>query len=473
MPNEANSPSLDNHRPERRATDRALVGPPLVVCFILALAYSYIIPLGYGPDEPRHFNLIKLLWVDHKLPRVLPDGREFANAIALHPPTYYLIEGLLWYPAQWLANTLAPHAHSGLLRRLVIGAEPAPVPDELLPRAIMYRIFRLTSPLWGLLIIWLVFRAIRCTWPNAPWLASATAWAMALWPHLLMNFATITNDCGANLAGAVFVWYWACAAPRRNLTARDAALAGLVLALAALMKIHVAACLLLLTLLALAWPYGRRFAVSPAFWRNAAIALAVAAALAGPWYARNIALYGRLNYVPQGYRIIPPGMGLIDGLATGILGSALAATISGLFRSLWAQVGWLPSALTLPAYLTLALITALSILGLVRLSSRRKPIDWTAARPALCLILPFPTAWMLAVYVALFVHFGWHEGGRYLLFALPGFIIPLLAGLAAVIKPKPTIYIFVALLALLNLASAYNLLAHLNPTYGGTVLIGQ
>ncbi|MBC7287856.1 MAG: hypothetical protein H5T86_07395 [Armatimonadetes bacterium] len=464
--------TLRGNQRRTASSEWRLIIAPLLVLAALAISYSYIIPLGYGPDEPRHYNAIRLLWVEQRLPRVLPDGRELGNAMAQHPPTYYFVEGVFWYPAHGLGRAVARWARSGLLRRLVIGAEPAPVPDELLAEAVAYRIFRLTSLLWGMATIFLAFRAVQALWPEQPLLAGCVAWLMAMWPHALMNYATVTNDCGANFAGALFVWYWACRAPRGPGDLRHAAAAGLVLALAALMKIHVGATLAVVTVLALAWPHGRRCCLSAAFWARLAVAAGVVILLAGPWYARNFVLYGHINYVPEGYSIIPRGMTAVDAALTGILGQALLATLWGLFRSIWAQVGWFPQSVAQLVYGILLVFSVAALAGLRRfLLSCPSIAEWR--RRAACLLLPFPIAVLIAIYIALFVHFGWHEGGRYLLFALPGLALCLAGGLTTLFGDKRAIYVVVVLLAALNLLSAFNLVTYLNPTYGTTVLIGQ
>ncbi|MCD6352577.1 MAG: glycosyltransferase family 39 protein, partial [Armatimonadetes bacterium] len=301
---------------------RAVLGPAIVLV-ALSLLYSYVIPLGYGPDEPRHYGFIRLLWGSGQLSRVLPDGRELGNAIAIHPPTYYFVEGVLWYPARALGRVLAPHLKAGLARRLIVGAEPAPVPDELLDEAVAYRLLRLTSPLWGLATLLLVFAAVRRLMPSSPQVALGVAWVMALWPHLLMNFATITNDCGADFAGALFVWYWACRAPRGTGGWRHAAWAGALAGLGGMMKGQLLLCLTPVAYVALAWPYGRRFWADRRFWGQAAVATVALLVIAGPWYARNFVLYGQLNYVAPGYQAIRAGMGFLDALMTGIVSQAL------------------------------------------------------------------------------------------------------------------------------------------------------
>ncbi len=450
---------------------------PAAVLVLLSLVYSYVMPLGYGPDEPRHYAFIRLLWTSGRLSRVLPDGSELGNAIAIHPPTYYLIEGLLWYPARALGHALAPYLKAGLARRLIVGAEPAPVPDDLLDEAVTYRLFRLTSPLWGLATLLLVFAALRRLMPQSPLVAVAVAWIMALWPHLLMNFATITNDCAANFAGALFVWYWACRAPQDAGDWRHAARAGAVAGLAGMMKGQLLLCLTPVTYVALAWPYGRRFWANRRFWSQATVATLLLLLIAGPWYARNFVLYGQLNYVAPGYQAIPRGMSFFDAVLAGIVGQAWAATAWGLFRSIWAQVGWFPSALAPLFYGLLGLLVLAAVVGIIIGLQRRRSASQTLppqrARGLVALFLPYPLILLLNFYVVLYVHFGPHEGGRYHLFALPGLATALAWGWLKLPWGHWVLRAAILLLAIINVACVYNLLAFLNPTYGTTVLLGQ
>ena len=70
--------------------DRALIGI-IFMSALLGLAYNGAMHLGYGPDEPRHMNYVKLLFEEHSLPRLNPDGTEYHGAHTFHPPLYYLV----------------------------------------------------------------------------------------------------------------------------------------------------------------------------------------------------------------------------------------------------------------------------------------------------------------------------------------------------------------------------------------------
>jgi hypothetical protein len=469
----------DDHgtRARRAGRLRLVWALPLLLCAALAITYSYVIPLGYGPDEPRHYAFVRLLWVHHQLPRLLPDGSELGNATVYHPPTYYLLEGLLWYPGHWLGRVAAPALTTGLARRLVIGVEPVPLPSFLLPDAVTYRLMRFTSVGWGVASLALVLAALRTLWPHRPAVALSVGLLLALWPHAAMNFATITNDVAANLVGALFVWYWACRAPQGPGDWRHAARAGAITGLGAMMKAQLLLCLTPVMLVGLALPYGRSWWKQRQWWTQAAVALLVLMIIAGPWYARNLCLYGQINYVAPGYRIIPPGLTVLDALLVGLLGRALRAVLGGLFRSIWAQVGWFPAAVAPQLYLLLGLLVLAAVAGWIRIALHRRrhpsPLDPFRARALCCLLLPYPAIFLLNVYVALFVHFGTYEGGRYHLFALPGLATLLVKGWLGLGRRGGVVVAGLGLFVLLNALSIYNLLTYLNPTYATTVLVGQ
>ena len=52
----------------------------LLLSVLLGLAYNAAILLGYGPDEPRHMAYVNLLFTEHTLPRINPDGTEYYGA---------------------------------------------------------------------------------------------------------------------------------------------------------------------------------------------------------------------------------------------------------------------------------------------------------------------------------------------------------------------------------------------------------
>jgi hypothetical protein len=244
-----------------------------------------------------------------------------------------------------------------------------------------------------------------------------------------------------------------------------------------MMKGQLLLCLAPVTLVCLAWPYGTRFWQQRLFWLQAGPALLLLLVIAGPWYGRNLVLYGKINYVAPGYEAIPPGTSFVDALLAGIVQRALVAIFSGLFRSIWAQVGWFPDSVAPVLYTLLGLLTAASAVGIcLGIAARRRraiPMAAERTRALVALFLPYPMIFLLNVYVAMFIHFGTHQGGRYHLFALPGLATTLVWGWLRLPRGQWVITAAVILLALLNAVSIYNLLTYLNPTYGTTLLLNQ
>jgi hypothetical protein len=409
---------------------------------LLSLAYSAIIPMGFGPDEPRHYAYVKLLMEQGKLPRTYPGGRELGGAIAVHPPLYYAALGALYYPAKavggaWLAQ----------------------------------RLYRLISTALGVAALLCVWAVARRTFPGRPGLALLVTAATGLTPHFLMDQSIINNDAAANLVCPLFVWF---ALRRRDAgwRLRDAAWCGLLLGLFALVKGQVLACLPPVLLVVLAWDNGRGFWRRGSFWLRAGIALGLLLAISGWWYARNLALYGQITYLPKDYRAIPPGASLVDAWVGGVVASLIVRAFVGLFQSLWAQIGWFPGGLADGLYALLAVVCLLALAGwIVMLLRRRRGADvplLQRPRELVALVLPFATTYLLVMYIAVFQHVGWYQGGRYILVGLSGFAALLAAGWHAAV---PSRYrpigaaLLIALLLVLNAVSMWNLLTHLNPTY--------
>lgn len=414
----------------------------LAVFVILALIYSAIIPLGYGPDEPRHYRFVTLMVEQHKLPRVLPEGGELGRAIAIHPPLYYSILSILYLPAQRLGGDWWAQ-----------------------------RLLRLLSPLFGAATLALVWGACRRVFPGKPWLALLIPAVQALWPHFLLDHSVINSDNGANLAGALFV-YFLVSRPGGAWPVRSALLGGLVVGIGALMKGQLLLCLPPVLVCIMAWDHGRRFALDPRFWRAVGLAALVALILAGPWYARNLVLYGQINYVARGFEGIPPGMSLLDAWSQGIVQALVSRAIVGVFHSIWVQVGWFPDSMADALYAGLGLLLVVSAVGWVRLAAKARArtlkLEPGQARRFAALFGPFVCIYPLILYVATFVHMGVYQGGRYAMFALPGFAAFLALGWRTAIPARLRLagaILVLAFFLLLNALSMWNLVTFSNPTY--------
>ena len=165
-------------------------------------------------------------------------------------------------------------------------------------------------------------------------------------------------------------------------------------------------------------------------------------------------------------------MSFVDALAAGYVWMLVRRTIVGVFLSIWAQVGWFPEAIAGPLYRLLGVLLAICGAGWVYLAikaargktevTRRRMRDLTAV------MLPFLAIYLLIHYVVIFVHQGPHQGGRYAMFALPGFVTFLALGWQAVVPRRLRAVgaaLVLAFFLLLNAVSMWNLVTYLNPTH--------
>ncbi|MBI2299033.1 MAG: hypothetical protein HYU66_08845, partial [Armatimonadetes bacterium] len=97
------------------------------------------------------------------------------------------------------------------------------------------RLMRLAAPGFGLLTLAAWWGALRRLFRERTGTALFATAMIALWPHALMANSLVSNDNGANLAGAVTALFLV-SRPGGPWSRRDAVLGGLILGLAALMK---------------------------------------------------------------------------------------------------------------------------------------------------------------------------------------------------------------------------------------------
>ena len=222
----------------------------------LGLALIVRVPMGASPDEAAHWQYIDYIASNHQLPIFKVEMKPPLPGYEFHqPPLYYLTAAPGW---------------------------------ALLPAGIENAWARLVSLICGALTLIFIWKSARLLLPGDRSIAiSATAFA-ALWPLHLGVSAGSNNDAMGGLWAAALFW---CGARvlMRGANLRDAALMGLFIGLGALTKntVLVVGAVMLVALIA-AHPQEK----SPSRIVNLLVALAVAALVAGPWWARNVMLYG-------------------------------------------------------------------------------------------------------------------------------------------------------------------------------------
>jgi 4-amino-4-deoxy-L-arabinose transferase-like glycosyltransferase len=221
------------------------------------------------------------------------------------PPLYYWAAAALSAPfdaSNWREiRRLNPHSDMGV---------PAPdgnanvvlhTPSEAWPwrgAALAVRMARLASILMSTATVFFAYLFARELFPSAAqhdgWLRIAVPALIACTPMFAFISGSVNNDNAAVLFSTIGLW-WALRLMRTEaLTARNAAIAGLITGLGALSKSSALGLIGLFGLAALLTFRRdmRRFVMR--FISFAAVMLAVALAISGWWFVRNLVLYGDL-----------------------------------------------------------------------------------------------------------------------------------------------------------------------------------
>lgn len=387
---------------------------------LLGLICNFAVLIGFGPDEPRHMNYVRLLLSEHVFPFLEAGQTEHAGAHTLHPPLYYLL----------LAPFLALF--------------------QALPGEIEWHLLRLVSLALclGALPLWYQI-ALRAGEGDRHVARLAVA-HIALLPMLGMIGGVINNDSASFFAVALFVWLLAVKFPD-DVSLKSALWIGLCFGLGGLTKATVLLCdgaalLVYLWLQRDVSPLSRAL-----FWQRLAIIGAGVLLISGPWYMRNVSVYGQFaGPIATGFslvdmKMLPPGGPLVMMMHPNF--PQLFGMVNwSVFYSLWSQKDWIPESFRDAVYYVLATYCAFALLGLALSAARRKKaatnenaahMSTHAGRIARASsVAAFGINWLACITIALFQHWGWHEGGRYLLPSIGGLAILLALGWRGLLNPN-------------------------------------
>ena len=416
---------------------------------LLGLIYNFAVLVGYGPDEVRHMKYVTLMLDQHRLPLILPDGTEYAGAHPLHPPYYY-----------------------ALLLPIIAIFRGLPGDGE-------WHIARLVSLALCLGALVLLRQIALVAGADRPQCARAFALfvvvGVGLLPIFGMTAGTINNDSAMLFTVTWFLWLLAVKYPRDE-SFKAAIILGLVFGLGGGSKATALLCDGV-ALVAYLWAQkGLRGLFAPRTLARFATVVGVAILVCGWWYARNQMIYGRLTPIATGYS--PADLGWLPAASQGRLVQMMhpnfpglvGRAVAGIFDSMWSQKDWIPENLRAPIYWSLFGFTIVGLLGLARApksapelaenqSLARRIALWSggaaiAVNAAACL------------FFALFVHWGWFEGGRYLLASLGGLLLLLALGWRSLVGEKLfqfAPFVLGIVLLSLNILTLFHLTTVLNP----------
>lgn len=262
----------------------------------LALLYNWATPLYEAPDEVWHDAYVRWLAQGNGLPSLSDDASGAGQEVA-QPPLYYGVAALLrfpfddgdWHTRLWHNPHFGYQALDNALdnKNMLIHTEAERFPWRGAILAI--HVTRLTSLLFGILTVlaaWgLGYEAIQTHRG-----ALLTAALVAFQPQFIFICGVINNDSAAAALATVTLWATA-RVFRRGLTARRAAVLGILVGLAVLSKTSALALFFGIGA-ALCWQAWRERLSWKTLAATLGLYLALALAVGGWWYARNLWLYG-------------------------------------------------------------------------------------------------------------------------------------------------------------------------------------
>ena len=326
---------------------------PLWLGIILALyltlggLYAVLTPPWQAPDEPAHYNYVRHLAEQGRLP-VLHLG-DYPHA----------------YLEQLKAARFPPEMSITPLRY-----ESWQPPLYYLLAAPMYRLFqgnlvalRAFSVLLGVGVVVTAYRMLRSCFPSRSALALGTAAFVAFVPMHLAVSSSVNNDILAEWLIGLTAWYALAglSQPERYLGWKWQLLSGILLGLGLLTKLTYYYIALPLFVLGLWWRHRNLVTIV----RGSPVTWGVALLFALPWYGRNVALYGWPDLLGKWHHdaVVIGQLRTADYLSQVGWPGYLQHFFTTTFQSFWGQFGWMAVPMDARTYWLLGVLSALAVLG--------------------------------------------------------------------------------------------------------------
>ena len=335
----------------RRPAAWILVAIVVVYC-VLGVLYAVYTPPWQAPDEPAHYNYVRYLAEQRRLPVLQPGdyphaylekikGAKFPPEMTIDPIRYEF-----WQPPLYYLLAVPIYFLGG---------------GALIP-------LRLLSVACGAGLLIVAYGIVRQVFPQNESLALGTVALIAFIPQHLAMTAAVNNDTLAELILAGVVWglvrwivreeIWGTKGKWGELG--ELARVGVLIGLGLLTKTStvVSVPLVLVALVLCRKRAGARSFVN---------LLLPAVLLVLPWLVRNAAVYGGLDVLAWGRHdaVVVGQPRTADWVALYGPGNVLRWGLTTTFQSFWAQFGWMAVPIDARIYLALALFSGLAGIGFV------------------------------------------------------------------------------------------------------------
>jgi 4-amino-4-deoxy-L-arabinose transferase-like glycosyltransferase len=348
-----------------RVNDRALLWVVALVYAALGVVYSLSTPPLESSDEFTHYPVVQYIQVEQALPVLDPENPGLWLQEAAQPPLYYALMALLtsWIDTSDLADIhqVNPHAFIGnpdqVANKNLIIHQPEQEAFPWRGSILAVYVIRLLSIGLGIGTILLTALLGRTLFDSRVGLLAAVL--TALNPMFLFVSAAVNNDSLSAFLGTaglyLIVRLWQDTPDPRTHWRRYVGL-GIVLGLGILSKLSMAG-LLALAGLALAWLAWRQRRMGLLF-PGGILTAAVALALSGWWFIRNLQLY----HDPTGLNVFVAVQGIRD---SPISLAGWIGEFGTFYRTFWGLFGGINIAAPDPVYWIYNLAALTGMVGLL------------------------------------------------------------------------------------------------------------
>jgi 4-amino-4-deoxy-L-arabinose transferase-like glycosyltransferase len=389
-----------------RRAEGTVLAVVLAAYLTLAGLYAVRTPDWQAPDEPAHYNYVRQIADEGRLPVIAPGDwqQEYQEQLKASRFAPELLDRL---------DTIQYEDHQPPLYYLLLAPVYALSDGDLLA-------LRLVSALLGAGVVMAVWAALRAAFPGRPALALSGAGFVAFLPQHLSILASVNNDALAELVGALTLWA-AIGYLRGARRARPLAL-GVLTGIALITKttIYFLAGIVVLAVLLRGrrehWP--RRV-----FAGHLGAAILPTLLIGGAWWARNLHVYGGTDILGlERHEAVTVGQMRTDEYIEVVLGGDERQYLENLlrttFHSFWGQFGWMAVPLPGTVYRALEVIT-LGLLAGAALFARQQGWPRTLDGPERDTLLLLAVTVILVIAAFAFYNLDFVQfQGRYLYPAL-------------------------------------------------------